>query len=225
MNTIRFKFTRGEKLRFISHLDQQRLFQRAFRRAGLPMAHSNGFNPHPRLSFALAMSVGLTSDAEYGEVILTEPVDLKDFIKRLNIALPGGLMVTEAWEERGKAPSLSASLTDSVFTVTVPLTRALTAEQISEILADYLSQGEVILNKRNKKGKLVAKNIRPLIKNLAMIAVDGGQATLEMDLAYIDQQSVKPELVLQTINDTQGETFVIDPTLRLHRKALGLDVF
>lgn len=75
MSTIRFKFTRGEELRFISHLDQQRLFQRAFRRAGLDIAHSNGFNPHPKLSFALAMSVGLMSDSEYGDVVLTRDID------------------------------------------------------------------------------------------------------------------------------------------------------
>ncbi|MDO4288368.1 MAG: TIGR03936 family radical SAM-associated protein [Eubacterium sp.] len=224
MNTIRFKFKRDERLRFISHLDQQRLFQRAFRRAGLPMAHSNGFNPHPRLSFALAMSVGLTSDAEYGEVILTEAVDLKDFVKQLNGALPQGLSVTEAWEERGKAPSLSASLTDSVFAVKAELAREMSDGELTAILQAYLAQDEIILNKRNKKGKLVAKNIRPFIKNIEVVSA-ACQAELNLSLAYIDQQSVKPELVLQTVNDTQGEIFVIDPTLRLHRRALNLEQF
>lgn len=58
-------FYKHEQVMFVSHLDMQRLFQRAFRRADLPLAYSNGFNPHPLLSFATALSVGYTSDCEY----------------------------------------------------------------------------------------------------------------------------------------------------------------
>lgn len=225
MNTIRFKFERSQKLRFISHLDQQRLFQRAFRRAGIPMAHSNGFNPHPRLSFALAMSVGLTSEAEYGEVILTEAMDLKDFVKRLNEALPDGLKVSEAWEERGKAPSLSAALRRSLFQIKVDVIEGISENDLKECLKAYLNREEVMLNKRNKKGKLVAKNIRPFIEDIDVVAFEKDQAVLKMSLLYIEQQSVKPELVLQTINELQKEVFSLDPTVVLHRKALELEQF
>ena len=225
MNTIRFKFERSQKLRFISHLDQQRLFQRAFRRAGIPMAHSNGFNPHPRLSFALAMSVGLTSEAEYGEVILTEAMDLKDFVKRLNKALPDGLKVLEAWEERGKAPSLSAALRRSLFQIKVDVIEGISENDLKECLKAYLDREEVMLNKRNKKGKLVAKNIRPFIEDIDVVAFEKDQAVLKMSLLYIEQQSVKPELVLQTINELQKEVFSLDPTVVLHRKVLELEQF
>ena len=225
MNTIRFKFERSQKLRFISHLDQQRLFQRAFRRAVIPMAHSNGFNPHPRLSFALAMSVGLTSEAEYGEVILTEAMDLKDFVKRLNKALPDGLKVLEAWEERGKAPSLSAALRRSLFQIKVDVIEGISENDLKECLKAYLDREEVMLNKRNKKGKLVAKNIRPFIEDIDVVAFEKDQAVLKMSLLYIEQQSVKPELVLQTINELQKEVFSLDPTVVLHRKVLELEQF
>ena len=174
MSTIRFKFTRGEELRFISHLDQQRLFQRAFRRAGLNIAHSNGFNPHPKLSFALAMSVGLMSDSEYGDVVLTRDIDLTEFTKRLNASLPEGLKVVEARRIPQGKTSLSASLTDSRYRIEVALEPRMDAASLNEALSAYQSLDEVILEKRNKKGKLVPKNIRPFIQDIRVLSVQYG---------------------------------------------------
>ncbi len=96
MVKIQYQFKRSTPLRFLSHLDQQRLFQRAFRRAEIPVEYSQGFNPHPRMSFALAMSVGLTSDGEYGEVIVSEDIDVETFISRMNQVLPQGLEIIAA---------------------------------------------------------------------------------------------------------------------------------
>ena len=222
MSTIRFKFTRGEELRFISHLDQQRLFQRAFRRAGLDIAHSNGFNPHPKLSFALAMSVGLMSDSEYGDVVLTRDIDLMEFTKRLNAALPEGLKVVEARKIPQGKTSLSASLTDSRYRIEVAMEDGIDEASLSDILNTYKSLDEVILEKRNKKGKLVPKNIRPFIKDIRVLSVQEGNAVLELRLKYLEQQSVKPELVLQTVNQSVNPCFVIDPTIVMTREALNL---
>lgn len=222
MSTIRFKFTRGEELRFISHLDQQRLFQRAFRRAGLNIAHSNGFNPHPKLSFALAMSVGLMSDSEYGDVVLTRDIDLMEFTKRLNAALPEGLKVVEARRIPQGKTSLSASLTDSRYRIDVALEDGMDEASLSDILNTYKSLDEVILEKRNKKGKLVPKNIRPFIQDIRVLSIQEGNAELELRLKYLDQQSVKPELVLQTVNQSVNPCFVIDPTIVMTREALNL---
>lgn len=222
MSTIRFKFTRGEELRFISHLDQQRLFQRAFRRAGLNIAHSNGFNPHPKLSFALAMSVGLMSDSEYGDVVLTRDIDLMEFTKRLNAALPEGLKVVEARRIPQGKTSLSASLTDSRYRIDVALEDVMDEASLSDILNTYKSLDEVILEKRNKKGKLVPKNIRPFIQDIRVLSIQEGNAELELRLKYLEQQSVKPELVLQTVNQSVKPCFVIDPTIVMTREALNL---
>lgn len=222
MSTIRFKFTRGEELRFISHLDQQRLFQRAFRRAGLNIAHSNGFNPHPKLSFALAMSVGLMSDSEYGDVVLTRDIDLMEFTKRLNAALPEGLKVVEARRIPQGKTSLSASLTDSRYRIEVALEDGMDEASLSDILNTYKSLDEVILEKRNKKGKLVPKNIRPFIQDIRVLSIQDGNAELELRLKYLDQQSVKPELVLQTVNQSVKPCFVIDQTIVMTREALNL---
>ena len=110
MVKIQYQFKRSTPLRFLSHLDQQRLFQRAFRRANMPVEYSQGFNPHPRMSFALAMSVGLTSDGEYGEVIVSEDIDVETFISRMNQVLPNGLEITAAKICDAGVGSLSAAL-------------------------------------------------------------------------------------------------------------------
>ena len=91
-------FTKPDSVRFVSHLDTQRLFQRAFRRAGLPLAYSQGFNPHPLLSFATALSCGYTSDGEYFDVILSEPVEPEAFVTRVNAVLPEGMRIVSAVE-------------------------------------------------------------------------------------------------------------------------------
>ena len=71
MQRIRIKFNRGEEIKFISHLDITRLWERALRRAGVPLAYSQGFSPHPQLSFAVPLAVGMTSEAELLDIFFT----------------------------------------------------------------------------------------------------------------------------------------------------------
>ena len=75
---LRLRFSKGEQLKYISHLDLARAWERAFRRAGLPVAHSQGFNPRPRLQIAAALPVGVTGRAEYLDVWLTEALVPED---------------------------------------------------------------------------------------------------------------------------------------------------
>jgi radical SAM-linked protein len=97
---IVFRFTKGEPVRFVSHLDLMRCFERAMRRSEFPVGYSQGFNPRPRLSFASALSVGATSEWELGQVELAEPFDdgcLETLVASLNAQLPAGLRIEEAW--------------------------------------------------------------------------------------------------------------------------------
>jgi radical SAM-linked protein len=97
---IVFRFTKGEAVRFVSHLDLMRCFERAMRRAGFPVGYTQGFNPRPRLSFASALSVGATSEWEMGQVELDvdrDEAELAPLIASLNAQLPPGLRIDEAW--------------------------------------------------------------------------------------------------------------------------------
>ena len=80
-------YHKGREVALISHLDIQRTLQRAFRRAGLPLLYSNGFNPHPQMSFATAAATGMTSECEWFEVQLSQELAPEDFLRRANAAL------------------------------------------------------------------------------------------------------------------------------------------
>ena len=89
----RVKFTKGEEVKFIGHLDVMRLFQRAIKRAKLPVAYSKGFNPHQLLSFASPLTLGATSEGEYGDFEMAEKIEPEDITKKLNQTLPRGVKV------------------------------------------------------------------------------------------------------------------------------------
>ncbi|WP_214369229.1 TIGR03936 family radical SAM-associated protein [Pseudonocardia sp. H11422] len=93
---IRVRFAKRGRLRFLSHRDVARSFERAVRRAGVPVAHSHGFSPHPRLSWIGAAPTGAASEAEYLEIGLTRIVDPAQLVAELDAALPDGLDVLEA---------------------------------------------------------------------------------------------------------------------------------
>jgi radical SAM-linked protein len=82
------RYAREERVKYISHLDLMRTFQRALRRAHIPVAYSTGFNPHPRLAFASALAVGVTSSDEYMDTILEEPMVPGEFVARMNSVMP-----------------------------------------------------------------------------------------------------------------------------------------
>jgi radical SAM-linked protein len=98
---IRVRFAKRGRLRFLSHRDVARSVERAVRRAGIPVAHSHGFSPHPRLSWIGAAPTGAASEAEYLEIGLTRPVDPAELAAALDAALPDGLDVLAAVEAEG----------------------------------------------------------------------------------------------------------------------------
>jgi radical SAM-linked protein len=96
MLRMNFAFSKTGRMRFISHLDLMRLLTRALRRAAIPVKVSEGFNPHPRLSIARAIKLGLESGNETAAVLLREPLNALDFTERLNRQLPEGIEIVEA---------------------------------------------------------------------------------------------------------------------------------
>lgn len=221
MVKIQYQFKRSTPLRFLSHLDQQRLFQRAFRRAEIPVEYSQGFNPHPRMSFALAMSVGLTSDGEYGEVIVSEDIDVETFISRMNQVLPNGLEITAAKICDAGVGSLSAALYKSIYRIRINVVPGTDLAALAAAIESYLALPQILIQKRNKKGKYVEKDIRPFIESIAVFAdPETDKVNVKMTLIYIEQQCVKPEQILESINNQKCAIFLIDPTIEIHREKL-----
>ncbi len=220
MNLVRFKFSRGEDLKYVSHLDQQKMFQRAFRRSGLPMAYSNGFNPHPKLAFAQAMAVGLTSDGEYGDVELTIDIKTDDFLSMINRELPKGYRVLSATMYHEKPLALNASIVCASYTVET-LTDADEALVRSEIIP-FMKLQEILIEKRNKKKKIVTMNIKPYLRDFSIRSVNNHVAVFDMTMRYIEQKTVSPSVLLASFEKESGISFDREQLWRVHRHELVL---
>lgn len=96
MQKIRVKYCKGEEVKFISHRDLMRVFQRAIRRAGLPIAYSQGFNPHMKISWGDALKLGKTSDQEHAVLQFENWIKPQELIQRLNRQLPKGIEILDA---------------------------------------------------------------------------------------------------------------------------------
>jgi radical SAM-linked protein len=117
---IRIKYAKTGRLRYLSHLDLMTLFHRAAVRAGIPLAFSCGFNPHPRIAFGPALPVGVESDAEYLDMETDPFFDLMEITKNVNASLPSGMSILAAHVIPKKSPSLSGSISRYRYEVTVP---------------------------------------------------------------------------------------------------------
>ena len=107
---VRIKFAKLENLRFIGHLDLQRLFERALNRTGLPLRYTQGFSPKIRINIASALPLGFISSAEVLDFWLNAPVDLQEIREKFQAALPKDLQILDIQEIPNKAPSLQASV-------------------------------------------------------------------------------------------------------------------
>lgn len=139
MHKTRLRFSKSGALRFIGHLDFLRVFGQTVRRAGLPAAFSQGFNPHLLLSFALPLALGMESVNDYADLTLAEEISCAEVVEKLNAASPGGLFVHAAYPAENKAASVVSVADYSV---------AGTSHAIGEILAAQ----SLVVPKKTKKG-------------------------------------------------------------------------
>ena len=153
---IRVRFEKLGRMRFLSHLEQQTLFIRAVGRAKIPIRYSNGFHPHPKFSFATALSVGVESHAEYMDFEVDSGFSAQDLMDALNGTLPEGMRVVEAAEISMKAPSLSVIMEKVRYRVTLPESLA---GGLPEKVAAFLAL-ETSPLRREKRGKVVEFDLR-----------------------------------------------------------------
>ncbi|MGW0699341.1 TIGR03936 family radical SAM-associated protein [Streptomyces sp. NPDC002867] len=147
MQRIRLRYTKRGRLRFTSHRDFQRAFERALRRAEVPMAYSAGFTPHPKVSYANAAPTGTGSEAEYLEIALTEHRDPDKLRELLDESLPDGLDITDAVEAR--TSGLADRLTASVWEMRLDGVEPQTAENA---VTAFLAAETVDVQRKTKNG-------------------------------------------------------------------------
>ena len=174
--------------------------QRALRRAQLPVAYSQGFNPHVLTSFATALSVGCQSRGEVMEVEMAGEISPEEFAEKLNACLPDGLKIRRCAPVPDSAPALMAKVAEAGYDITAP------NADLTQAVEAFLKAEEVMVEKRSKtKTRLV--NIRPMVHEITC-AFDGKDSRLSMVLEQTNANALKVELVMQALAPEQEFRFV-----------------
>jgi radical SAM-linked protein len=203
---LRIRYAKRGRLRFTSHRDFSRAFERALVRAGVPVAYSSGFNPHPRISYAGAAPTGAASEAEYLEIGMAASVDPAELGAGLDDALPTGLDVVEVVESSGG--SLADRLEASLWRITVDIEPS----RAEAAVAAFLAAGEVVVERMTKKG-LRTFDCRAAVVSLASHACPdrpGACAILDVVLRH-GTPSVRPDDILAGLRDLVGLEVVAAP--------------
>jgi radical SAM-linked protein len=217
---IRMAYAKKDSAQYIAHLDMARLFQRAFRRAAVEIVYSEGFNPHPKISFGAPLPVGMAGEREYVDVDVRELGfdDMREGFVRLSAQMPLGIELL-AWQILpDRAQKLMALLDTAVYRAEVPgreenKAEAQVAGEISELergLHRWLEQ-EVICWDRKKEGKVLSVDIRPFIRSVTMVGAgrlneDEGGRGVDFEIVTVlgNAGSVRPMEILGAFCRDEG---------------------
>ena len=203
--------------RWISHLDLTRAIERALRRAHIDVAHSQGYNPLPRLSFASALTLGATSQAEYFEVDLARPMSPAQFQAALEAQLPPGLEVREVCEVPSAGRPLAAGVKAATYRVTVRLPETEDRFALHQAALRFMQSSSHLLSRR-REGRTRLVDARPLVERLE-VAEGPDFLELEMCILLDPRGTVKPEEVVAALAETVPISLAPGAVLT-HRMAL-----
>jgi radical SAM-linked protein len=208
MDPCRFRvtFSKGAVLKYTSHLDLARLWERSLRRAQVGLAYSGGFNPRPRMQLAAALPLGHTGEAEWLDVWLEAPAAIDEFATALVPVLPHGLTISQVIQVGLKEPALQTQISSAEYRVTVEWDEA--AEQTEARIRRVLGATQLVQERRGRP-----YDLRPLIEELRLTQQQEGDVVFEMKLAARQGATARPEAVLQALG-------MNEPFARYHRSRL-----
>ena len=198
---VRITFSKQGPLRFIGHLDLHRLWERAMRRAGLPIAYSQGFHPQPKISLAAALPLGFSSRGEVLDVRLNEELTVTDISTRLQESLPPDIKIIDVQSVDERLPALQTQVLSAAYNV--HLTEAIDGSELTRRV-ETLMNSESLL--RERRGK--SYDLRPLIEMLSVITEANGKVWLKMTLASREGATGRPEEVLSALGIEADNTRV-----------------
>ncbi len=198
MIKLRAVFEKTGRAKYISHLDLNRCMLRIFRRSGLPVWYTEGFNPHPYFSFALALSLGFESNCEILDFNLNEDVPVDTVMERMNAVMPEGMRISSVYEPKMKITAISKA------GYTAELITEFPEELIGEVRG-LLEADEILIEKKTKKGiKMV--DLKPSVE-IDSIDSDAGKITLTMKLPAGTQTNFNPNLFIEALKNVSKIPF------------------
>ena len=190
------QFQKGDIVRHLGLLDLQRTMQRALRRSGLPIAYSNGFNPHIVMSFASALSSGIPGDAELLDVSLHGETTEEACMEAMNRVLPPALHVSRIRLVDDRFPKVSAALRQAEYRITLWGEDAL---KIAGAIPGFQAQSEIMALRKTKRAEAMV-NIRPMIHALtARTDEEKNTAVLTARVSFVESATLKPDLLVESL--------------------------
>jgi len=193
---IRVRFSRGEEVKYITHLDLMRFWERALRRAEAPLAYSEGHTPRPRLSLAAPLAVGVTSSAELMEVFLTRRVALGDFTRSVSAQVTAGIEVLEVEEIGLGLPSLQSEVRWARYRVEGPFDGA--PEDVRSAVSRFLTADSIPWEHMRDR-EVRRYDIRALVRDLSAEDAPAGSYALAMTLRCDNAAAGRPEQVVSAL--------------------------
>lgn len=195
------EFRKDDLVRHLGLLDLQRTMQRALRRSGLPIAYSNGFNPHIVMSFASALSSGIPGDAELLDVSLSGDVTAEACLAAMNRVLPPSLPVTRVRVVDDRFPKVSAALRQAQYAIT--LTGG-DARKIADAVPAFLAEDEIMALRKTKRQETMV-NIRPMLHELtAEYNNEADACRMTARVSFVEAATLKPDLLLEALASYAG---------------------
>ncbi len=194
MREVRLRFKKTGKLKYISHLDINRAMSRALSRAKIPLWYTEGFNPHPYMSFSLPLSLGVESVCESVDLRIIGDITNNEIKERLNAVLPDDLKIIEIYDDFRDNSEIAYS--DYVFKL-----QFVDNEKAFESLKEILLRDEILAQKKGKKGKrriLKETNIKPFIDKYN-ISIRDDIIVLNIRLLAGTEKNLNPSLLFDTL--------------------------
>lgn len=188
MKNVRVLFSKKGRLKFVSHLDMNRFFTRVLRKSGLPIWYTEGFNPHPYLTFALPLSLGFESEYEILDFrILDDELSLDTIKERLSLVVPCDIKILEVFEPLMKAGKITSASFDLAFE----------DNDTAKAFEEYLKSGNVVITKKTKKGDIKVEEVSSKIINISR-----KDSTVSLVLPA-GNDNLNPSLLVKSFNEEE----------------------
>ncbi len=203
MKRLFLAITKGEEIRFLGHLDYLRTMERVVVRSGIPIAFSEGFNPHMKISLDSALAVGVTADPLYMEIKLEKDMPIEEVKERMQREMPKGMAIYHIEEAAQEWPKFVAFFNEDAYEMEGPVTEGADAEAAKEAIARFNALPSFIYQRVTPK-KVREMDVKPMIMEPMKVRIEGERAYLTFSLIRSNTGTVQPKDVWKMLAESFG---------------------
>lgn len=203
MKRLFLAITKGEEIRFLGHLDYLRTMERVVVRSGIPIAFSEGFNPHMKISLDSALAVGVTADPLYMEIKLEKDMPIEEVKERMQREMPKGMTIYHIKEAAQEWPKFVAFFNEDAYEMEGPVTEGADTEAAKEAIDRFNALSSFIYQRVTPK-KVREMDVKPMIMEPMKVRIEGERAYLTFSLIRSNTGTVQPKDVWKMLAESFG---------------------